>query len=186
MELIFFFFCLLCCRLTRVQVCFRWLNIAKIYNKKNNDDACIALNPSIGPGFLLFTFHHIMTDCSSKGYDHRLQKCDVNSHSFDYRPQDYQHFFSAWVLGSVLKRASQKRRSLRDDRLSDREKRDDPSRCDSANSEVPPTRLTTHGSSLGGEFGKVRTNYDNNQSLNDQSRKCTMRESKIFHLKITQ
>ncbi|XP_025098007.1 LOW QUALITY PROTEIN: dynein gamma chain, flagellar outer arm-like [Pomacea canaliculata] len=67
----------------------------------------------------------------------------------DQLPQDYQHFFSAWVLGSVLKRASQKRRSLRDDRLSDREKRDDPSRCDSANSEVPPTRLTTHGSSLG-------------------------------------
>ena len=65
------------------------------------------------------------------------------------RPQEYHHHFSVSALNGVLKRASHRRRSLRDDKVSEKERREETSRSESANSEAPTTRLMTHGASLG-------------------------------------
>ena len=65
------------------------------------------------------------------------------------RPQEYHHHFSVSALNGVLKRASQRRRSMRDDKVSEKDRREETSRSESANSEAPTTRLMTHGTSLG-------------------------------------
>lgn len=68
----------------------------------------------------------------------------------DQLPFEYHHHFSVSALNGVLKRASQKRRSMRDDKLAEKEKREETSRSESANSEAPTTRLMSHGGSMGG------------------------------------
>ncbi|XP_070190368.1 uncharacterized protein [Littorina saxatilis] len=82
----------------------------------------------------------------------------------DQLPQEYHHHFSVSALNGVLKRASQKKRSLRDDKVMERDKREETSRSESANSEAPTTRLMTHGAStvkLPGSMGMRKSGTPN-------------------------
>ena len=74
---------------------------------------------------------------------------NVNIHSLSNRPHEYHHHFSVSALNGVLKRASQRRRSLRDDKMMEKDKREETSRSESANSEAPTTRL------MGGSMGSA-------------------------------